>query len=252
MDKKEFDKLFGFWKKEKIKQAKTTAPAKGKDCLYFTELEAYAKKGGEALTSAKNQHIQSCVYCQKMIATFEKAMQEEQVIPIYERLGRALGNLINALALPFRALPRFAPALVPVLAVILIFVMFSNQPLELKNYSFEFTQPSIATRGATSENKFKIRLVSNHDSYVYLFAIEKDKASILFQEKVAGNVEATLPKEGWLEGGRKLVLLLAKNPLKDPLSTEAIIAKNYHKGEKETQEALRKESKRKDILTKFL
>lgn len=254
MDNKEFDRLLGLWKKEKMSRAKGVLPAKGKDCLFFTELEAYVNNGCQALTAFQKQHIESCSYCQRMIATFKETMEEEeQTTPIYARIK----EIFNAFLLPFKTLPRFAPALVPVLTVIIIFIIFPplfNPSLELKNYSFEFSQSTLRTRGShlPTGKISKIKLTVNLDCYAYLFTIEENKARLLIQEKVMGKVENAFPKEGRFEEEGKLILLLTKKPLQDTSSAGEIIIKNYDKDEKTTLEALRRQLKRKDIGIKFL
>ncbi|MCK9603260.1 MAG: hypothetical protein M0R66_02750 [Candidatus Omnitrophica bacterium] len=255
MNNKEFNKLFDFWRKKKLRGIEEIKPPKSKDCLCFAELEEHAKGSVDKLTVAKKQHLQSCSYCQKMIATFEKAVREEERVTIYERLIETSRNFADTIALPFKALPRITPALASALAVILIFIIFSNQPLELKNYSFEFAQPIIKTRGLTSTpaivtagSKFRInKIVTATDCYVYLFSIKKNKIDFLAWEKIAGKIENAFPKKGWLQDAGRLVLLLSKNPLKDISSAGEIIIKNYNKGEKPTLGALRKELERKDI-----
>ncbi len=253
MDNKEFNKLLSLWKKEKSMDFKGTVPQKSKDCLYFTGLEEYAKNGGEALESAKKQHIQSCAYCQKIVATFKETLREkEQTIPIYERLTQALSALANTLALPFRAMPRFTPALVPVLAVIIIFAVFSNRPSELINYSFEFTRPIVKTRGITGtpaeENKFRMsNVIVSFDCYAYLFVINEDEINLLVQEKIKGKVANTISSGKRLMEKNKLALLLTKKPIKDTSSAGEIIIKNYTFGDKIIAEALRKQLKRNDL-----
>lgn len=260
MDNKEFNKLLSLWKKNKSSGIKSTGPQKGKDCLYFTEIEKYARGDTGKFTSTQKQHVHSCSYCQKMIAIFEKVMEEEEQVTFYEWLAEAWRNLVDTIVLSFKALPRLTPALAPVLAVILIFIIFSNQPLELKNYSFEFAQPTIKTRGFRSVpettiegKKFKIsKIVATADCYAYLFIIKESKINLLIQEQIKGKIENTLPKEGWLEGEGKLILLLTRKPLQDVSSAGEIIIKNYDKDAKTASEALRRQLKRKDIGIKFL
>lgn len=244
MDNKEFNKLLSLWKKEKSMDFKAAVPQKTKDCLYFTELETYAKNGGGELTSAKKQHIQSCAYCQKIASAFKEALQEEeQAIPIYERLTHLLNALANTLALPFKAMPRFAPALVPVLGVIIIFILFSNQPVELKSYSFEFI-PGAKTRSiqAPADKTFRIQLVVNSDCYGYLFELDGSKPILLYEEKFIRKTVNMLPKEKWLKGKEGLILLLAREPLKDIPAAQEII-KHYPKDKEKTVKALRKNLK---------
>lgn len=254
MHNKEFDRLVGLWKKEKLLQSKGVAPAKTKDCLFFTEFEAYTKNGCEVLTSAQKQHIESCAYCQKMIAGFEKAAREEkQPIPIYERLTQALENLTNSLTFPLKALPRLAPALVPVLAVIIAVIIFSNQPLELRSYSLEFA-PTIKTRGQQlpEEKIFKIRLTTNYNCRAYLFELDVDKLNLLAEEEILKKTANIIPKDNWLRGEGKLILILSKKPLPESSRIQKVIVKNYKKGEKEALIILRKYLKRGDIALRFL
>lgn len=246
MNNKEFNGLLDLWKKKKLREAEGIKPPGSKDCLYFTEIEECVKDGSDKLTAAQKQHIQSCAHCQKMIAYYEEALAEEKhPIPIYERTSQALN-----------AFTRFAPALAPVLAIVIFFFIFSNKPLELKNYSIEFARPTIETRGLhlPSERLFKIKLAANYDCYAYLFEAQGSNATLLLQEKLKKRVENTLPseKDTWIKKEGKLILLLSKNPVKNIPSAEETINRNYNKSEKEILELIKGELKRNDILIKFL
>ncbi len=238
MDDKEFNKLLGLWKKDRLSRIEKIAPQISKDCLYFTELEAYVKKGGEALNEAKRQHIRSCSHCQQMIAGFEKTLGEKS----------AFENLINALTLPFRSMPRFAPALVPVLAVVIILAVIYNQPIRLDNYSFELS-PSSKIRGTqiSKEKVFRVLLTPSSNCYAYLFTTEDSGVSFLVEEKTTGKIKNIIPKDKWLQGEGKLIILLSKDPLKNTSAAAEIIFKTKQKSEKETEKMLRKELKRNDI-----
>lgn len=254
MDSKEFDKLFELWKKEKILRPESAAPDKTKDCLFFTEFEAYTKNGYEALTISQKQHIQSCSYCQKMIVTFKKVAQEEnQAIPIYARLAQAfktLGRLIGEIGMP-----RLAPVLVPALAGIIVFIIFSNQPLELKNYSLEFAQRDIVTRGLndTTENIFKIRVITNYDCYAYLFEIKKNKIDFLLEQNVKKKITNIIPedKEKYIKKEGKLILIVVRKQLQDISLAKKLILKNYANTERDFLSILRGELKRKDIDIRY-
>lgn len=252
MDNKEFDKLVETWKKEKLLRSKGAMPAKTKDCLFFTEFEVYTKNGCEALTGVQKQHIQSCAYCQEMIAAFEKAVQKEKrPIPIYKQPTRAFETLVRLIGQI--GLPRLTPTLVPVLAVIIMVIIFSNQSLELKKYSFEFA-PKIKTRSPQlpEEKIFRIQLTTNDDCHAYLFELEGDKLNLLAEEEISKKITNTIPKEKWLQGEGKLILILSKKSLPEPSRTKEIISKNYENGEKETLLILKKYLKRKDIALRFL
>jgi hypothetical protein len=259
MEKNDLLKILKIWKEEKLKEVKLPLE-RTENCLYFSEAEKYVKKGESMLSPSQLEHIDSCQYCKKLIADFQKEIPPrfsfvEALKQAFDAIKETADNLLDKLSLVFQ--PKFVPVLAPVISVILLFLVISPfltpsmqlESLQFMPYSTPITRGVIPGR----TNLYKISIVPKYDGYVYLFEIKNGGIDLLIQQKITKATENIIPedKETVIEKEGKLILLLTRKPIKDTLVTQGLILKNFEKNEIEMLMILKKELKRKDLDVKY-